>query len=265
LTTLNSYFENHPLVTKRADGLYYQNNFSFEGFEKQYIELRKKENRLHSDEETRQLPHVGADHPHHAEWVIRELSTQRLITHLKEQHFNNLLEVGCGNGWLTNQLSKSLDADVCGIDVNNFELSQAVKLFSNDKITFFQTDIFSETLPANFFDAVVFASSIQYFPNIGKVLQKIFPLIHPSGEVHIIDTPFYSPQQIVDAHIRTKKYFAQIGFPEMSNNYFHHSPDALSTYNFSYGHNPSSIYQRTIKALFRKLHSPFPWIIIKKK
>lgn len=261
MTPLKNYLDNHPLVNKRADGLYFQNNFSFETFEKQYIEVRQKENRLHSDKEIRLLPKVSTDHPHLEEWLIRKKSTGKLANYLKKTPVENLLEVGCGNGWFTHRLSSQVKVDTCGVDVNELELAQASRLFSNDRTIFLQADVFSDILPMGFFDVIVLASSAQYFPNFSRLIQRMFELGRSTAEVHIIDTPFYHPLQIADAHKRTEDYFAQMGFPAMAANYFHRSISELDNFNWTYLYNPASLQNRVVRK-FRRT-SPFPWIVVK--
>ncbi len=43
-----------------------------------------------------------------------------------------ILEVGCGNGWLTHQLADIPGTRVTGLDINFTELQQAARVFSND-------------------------------------------------------------------------------------------------------------------------------------
>lgn len=261
MTPLKNYLNNHPLFIKQADALYRQNSFSFRAFEKEYISLREKEGRLHTDQATRTLPNVPDDHPHRAEWLIRGKSTNQLVKYVKEKSCENLLEVGCGNGWLTHLLSLHVKMDTCGIDVNEFELAQAARLFSNDKTIFLQADIFSDILPIGFFDIIVLASSAQYFPHFPRLIQRMFELGRPTVEVHFIDTPFYTPPQIADARNRTDYYFAKIGFSEMADKYFHRSISELSSFKWKYLHNPDSLQNRVLKKFTKT--SPFPWILVK--
>jgi ubiquinone/menaquinone biosynthesis C-methylase UbiE len=263
LITLKSYLTNNPLIERQADGLYCQTNLDVRGFEEEYIKVRKKEGRFYNVDEVKVLPNVPTDHKHYSEWLIRKKSMEQLVNHLKNRNFNNLLEVGCGNGWLTSQLAMKLNCNLCGVDINKTELTQAAQIFSNDRIIFLQAEIFSEALPAQFFDSVIFSSSLQYFPDLDQALQKAFQLIHSAGEIHVIDTPFYAPHQIGDARRRTHKYFSEMGFPQLGNSYFHHSRATLNAYNFTYGHNPSSIYKRVLRAFFNTAYSPFPWVILK--
>lgn len=261
LTPLKNYLNNHPLVARQSDGLYIQNNLDFGSFGKDYIELRKKEGRVHNDQEVRMLPNVPVNHSHYSEWLVREKSTHQLVKHLKKRRFDNLLEVGCGNGWLTHQLSLQAKVDKCGVDVNEFELEQASRLFSNGETTFLQGDVFSDILPIGFFDIIVLASSAQYFPDFSRLIQRMFELGKPTAEVHIIDTPFYRPLQISEAQKRTEIYFAQMGFPEMAANYFHRSISELDNFKWTCLYEPNSFQNRILRKFGKT--PPFPWIVVK--
>jgi len=54
-----------------------------ESFEEKYISLRKKENRLYTDEQVRWLPEIERSHPHYSEWDTRKSSCNKLIQHLR--------------------------------------------------------------------------------------------------------------------------------------------------------------------------------------
>jgi hypothetical protein len=62
------------------------------------------------------------------------------------------------------------------------------------------------------------------------------------------------------ARQRTANYFASIGFPAMSANYFHHSLEDLKPFNYQILYNPHSVWNRLMQ---RK--DNFYWIRIKKK
>ena len=75
-------------------------SFGRKKFEKIYIALREKENRLYTDDQVEQLPFIKSSHIHSAEWAIRKRSTARLLNHLKKSRRQlTILEIGCGNGW----------------------------------------------------------------------------------------------------------------------------------------------------------------------
>jgi SAM-dependent methyltransferase len=224
-------------------------------FEQQYLSLRGKEGRIYTDKEVRQLPDIAHEHIFSKEWRIRKESTERLIQYLIAKETKTILEVGCGNGWLCNRLSSVPDALITGLDVNKTELEQATRLF--DQCKFIYGDLRYEDSIGTF-DAIIFAASIQYFPSPEEIISCCFTHLNNVGEIHIIDTHFYSKAESLQAGIRSFKYFSEIGFPEMNNFYFHHTAQSLEHFNYKMHYVPGSLMSR----LFYKNH--FPWIIIKK-
>ena len=175
------------------------------------LAVREKEGRLYSDEEVRRLPNSSR---HTDEWKIRRQTAEALRKALKGK---NVLEIGCGNGWLTNYLGAT------GIDINEFELEQAKRVFGD---RFILGDLCA--LCGKKYDTIIFAASIQYFKN----LEIIKEALEIADEIHIVDSCFYSGHLTAEAAERSKNYYESLGFPEMSNYYFHHSLDDLKPFNY---------------------------------
>jgi hypothetical protein len=104
---------------------------------------------------------------------------------------------------------------------------------------------------------------VQYFPEIRNLFERLFELLTVNGEIHIIDSPFYSIDEVQNAKNRTAKYYSSINSPGMSWYYHHHSYEQLAELNKKILYDPSSIKNK-IKVLFSIKDSPFPWILIKK-
>ena len=229
-------------------------------FEKLYISLREKEGRIFTEKELRKLPEVSTDHPHFKEWKIRKNSCNKLLKYVKQKgHVCNFLEIGCGNGWLSAQLSEITKGEVTGIDINRIELQQAKKAFASKRnLNFIAGDIRTGILAGKKFDLIVFAASIQYFKSLKETINTALQYLTLQGEIHILDSHFYFPQEIFAAQQRTKKYFSEIGFSAMSKYYFHHGLRELQSFNHKLLYDPHAWIN---KLLFRK--NPFYWIVIK--
>lgn len=231
------------------------------GFEKSYLSIREKENRVFSDEIVAQLPGLK-NHRHSDEWVLRGRSANRVVKYFQNCNQKKLLDIGCGNGWFSNLLSRNRNLEVFGVDVNKTELEQAASVFKSANLSFIYADLFRANLPLVYFDFVTFNASVQYFPDLSDLLQRLFEILKPGGEVHLIDTPFYRKDEIEAAQKRTIKYYSILGFPEMAQNYFHRCWDELKPYSFEVLYRPS---QNKLKKVFRKKDIPFPWIKIEKQ
>jgi len=237
-----------------------ENSLNENEFEKLYISLRKKEGRIFTEKEIRKLPDVPKTHPHFKEWKIRKNSCNKLFRYIKQKgHVCNILEIGCGNGWLSAQLSEITKGEVTGIDVNRIELKQAKKVFASKRNLHFIAGDIRNGIPGDKkFDLIVFAASIQYFKSLNEIINCALQYLTLQGEIHILDSHFYLPEKIFSATQRTKKYFSEIGFPAMSKYYFHHSLRELQPFNYKILFNPNSLFNRLP---FRK--NPFFRIVIK--
>lgn len=230
-------------------------------FEKKYIATRSLENRLYSDEEVMRLPEIYPGHTHYGEWLLRKRSCKKIVRYLSSKgRPGAILEVGCGNGWLSHRLANIPGARITGMDINFTELQQAARVFSDDpNLYFVHGDLRSGILGEQTFNYIVFAASIQYFPSFKKIVHQALTYLNEGGELHITDTHFYKTSEIELAKRRTTAYYASLGFPEMADFYFHHDARDLESFDFTRMHNPHSLYNRVVGR-----QNGFPWIRIKK-
>ena len=228
-------------------------------FEELYLGLRSSEGRLYPDSVVASLPNIDADHSHYKEWRIRERSSRRFVDYLGiHKRMATILEVGCGNGWLCHLLAKKIGTGITGLDINSEELEQAKRVFGTvSNIEFEYGDILEGALEGRKFDVIIFASCIQYFPYLDKVLEKAIQYLNPKGEIHILDSHFYTREEKSPARKRSLDYFVSKGFPEMIDYYFHHSLSDLAGFKYQVLHDPNSFFQRISRS-----GSPFYWLVI---
>jgi len=229
-------------------------------FAQRYFLLRKKEGRIYSDKEVAVLPEINSEHSHYQEWHVRKDSSKRFVNYLinKEKDFE-ILEVGCGNGWLSAKLSAIPRSSITGIDINTEELNQAKRVFNQiNNLEFFNCSLEDEILSAHKFDIIVFAASVQYFFSLEKAMNDSLKRLKPGGEVHVIDSHFYRRNEIDAARLRTSEYYRAIGFPEMSQQYFHHSLEDMKSFDYDILFDPGSIVNK-----LKKNKNPFYWVCVK--
>lgn len=228
-------------------------------FEKNYIRLREKEGRLYPAEIIVNLPFIPEDHQHAAEWKLRQESCRRILKYLEEKNIPlKILEVGCGNGWLSHKLAIISNSRVTGIDINTTELAQAKLLFRQENLRFIHGDLYDPAISGKY-DIIVFAASLQYFDGVKQTINDAMKLLTTGGEIHITDTHFYEPGKVPGAKERTEKYFREKGIPNMEASYFHHTYNELAGFNYQVLYKPSRFWQ------FFFPQNPFPWIRVKKE
>ena len=231
-----------------------------EPFEQLYIRLRTKEGRIYTDEEIAGLPEIDRSHPYFHEWQIRKQSMNKLLAYIMERESaSHILEVGCGNGWLSAQLALSTKADITGIDINYVELEQAARTFQHlVNLRFINDDIRENAGIDKKADYVIFAASIQYFPSLKEILTAAMEYLSENGEIHIIDSHFYPKSKIDAARNRTRDYYRAMDADIMTEYYFHHAVEELACFKHTVLYNPNSWKNR-----FSYFKHPFHWIRIK--
>lgn len=205
-------------------------------FSDKYIEIRTKENRILTDLEVEKLPYTENSNPNHKEWRIRKQSSDKVFNYLKNKKKTlQILDIGCGNGWFSHMLSQIENSKVIGLDINSIELEQASRVFNKENLQFFYGDIFEIYAEfENQFDIIIFNASIQYFEDIKNVFSKANTFLKESGEIIIIDSPFYNLNEIEDAKKRTFDYYSKLGVPELAKYYFHHNITDISHFEIIY-------------------------------
>lgn len=229
----------------------------FSEFEKNYLDVRQKEKRVLSISEIKKLPFVNKSSGDYNLWRTPRHNIFRFLSWIdKKENPLKILDVGCGNGFFTAMMQKR-GHKLTGLDVNLPELRQAAEAFGNHEINWLYADVMTDDLPENNFDLITFCCSFHYFPDPKALLNRCKHLLTPKGEIHIIDSPFYSEDAKQAAKQRSLDYFKSIGSENMHKFYLHNSFDVLIEFEIELKYKPNKFRTR----LFHD--SPFPWILIK--
>lgn len=258
--TFTEHFRNHPDF-RLHQGLFFQNTFTPPEFVDHYLSLRQEEGRLLPDKVVGQLPFVSGENPIRAEWSVRRRSAERMVRYLQKKRVQSILEIGCGNGWLINYLCKALEADCCGVDVNEKELEQAVRVFSRDGgPAFVCGDVLSFAFESCKADVIILASAIQYFPDLHTLIDVLIDRLNPGGEIHVVDSPIYPDGEVDRARKRSQEYFELNGHAGMEPYYHHHTWRSFQRRGYAVLHDPSSVIGKIRRTLAGA--SPFPWVMV---
>lgn len=229
-------------------------------FEGPYNNIRKKEGRILSTDEIRQLPYTSKDNPHHKEWNKRVKSTERFLRYLKQKPIDSLLDVGSGNGWLIHNIT-AIVPQLTGLDINKLELEQAASILSDyDNVKLQYGDIFK--LKANpVHDLILFNASIQYFSDLPLLINRARQFLTTNGEIHILDSPMYANErEAMYAKERTLEYYKKNEASDMAQFYHHHIFQSLEQFDYKILYNPKNPIQRFKRRFIPDM--PLYWIRI---
>lgn len=233
-------------------------------FEEAYLALRRQEGRVYTDEVLAKLPSLPPGHPLFREWTIRRISLVRLMGHLRSLNRPlRILDLGCGNGWMSRHLSYLPGSQVLAADLGDVELAQARRVFAHlPNLQFRRLDIFADA-PGRF-DIVVMGASVQYFPDLSTLVQRLRSLLLPRGEIHLLDSPFYKDKDIPAARARTEKYYSEAGFPELAAHYHHLRRRDVEALGGMLMYNPNTLFNWLWTRVLRKIDTPFEWWLLPK-
>jgi ubiquinone/menaquinone biosynthesis C-methylase UbiE len=234
-------------------------------FEDLYSNVREKEGRIYPDEVVKNLPVIEASHPLFPEWQIRAGSLYKLEAYLVQKAKPlMILELGCGNGWLSNRLAQISGCTIYAVDLNRKELEQGARVLSEThSLKFIYGNIFEDIFRPARFDLILLASSVQYFPDLNSLLQRLIGLLKQDGEIHLIDTPFYSEESAGDAKRRSADYYQNLGYPEMVRHYYQRRWTELAEFEYNIKYDPKSYIVKFRRRFLKEIVSPFPWIVIR--
>lgn len=242
---------------------YRSNPSDYREKEQLYLEVRRREGRVPTDEALLQLPRVKTPAALAKEWRWRKRSLERLDIYLKKQYGQQpirLLDLGCGNGWMSNILASQPEREVWATDLNEMELLQGSRVFQKENLRFVYADVFRNTLPEQYFDVIVLAASVQYFPDLKQLLAVLRTLLKSKGSIHILDAHFYPDEKArIAAQQRTLAYYQQAGVPKMASFYYHHLWEEART------EGAKNLNERADISLLQRFgfFGPFPWLVFK--
>lgn len=242
---------------KQVNNVFYLNKPDGK-FEDIYIRLRSAEGRIYNDSEVNLLPDIPPMHRHYEEWKIRKKSSGMLTDYIGLNKIEkSILDIGSGNGWLSNKLADLDKSEVIGADINIAELEQSARVFGNrENILFLYGDIFNLKLK---FDYIILAAAAAYFKDLDELISSLLTGLKPGGEIHIMDSPFY--KNTLKAKQNSAKYFIDLGFDEMINYYHHHSMNEIKKFKYEILYNPGT-FANKLKRKIRLAVPPFYWIKI---
>jgi SAM-dependent methyltransferase len=196
----------------------------FERFIKDYEMVRRAEGRGSSDRAYyANLPYRDLSGRMSADWHIRAASFNAFIKGalLKaEARASSLriLDLGAGNGWLSNRLAlRGHSVAAVDLNTNDFDGLGCYR-FYDSVFTPVQAEFDHLPFADSSSDVVVFNASLHYTVDISRTLKESMRVLDPAGMLAILDSPVYrnpaSGARMV--HERESQFIREFGFASNS-------------------------------------------------
>jgi SAM-dependent methyltransferase len=194
----------------------------FRQFVAEYEAVREAEGRGNADPAYyRALPYRDLSGRFSTDWRIRARSYDALVSQVvrrrkaRRQRPLAVLDVGAGNGWLSNRLSEA-GHSVAAVDLltNGFDGLGAHVHYATD---FMPVQAEFDRLPfaSDQVDLVVFNGSFHYAVDYAVTLSEALRVLRATGQVVVMDSPVYQDADSGEQMVREREasFQARYGFP----------------------------------------------------
>ena len=132
-----------------------------------------------------------------------KISCADIENYLKDNKYNKLLDIGCGTGWLLDNLSKQRDAEYHGIDLaeNMLEVAKGKNI---PNATFCLGNAQELPYEDETFDIVTCSQSFHHYPDSKKAIQEAYRVLKKGGMYILSDSGVGGFGKWFDEHILFK-------------------------------------------------------------
>lgn len=175
-----------------------------------------------------------------------ERRVRMLLNGIQPHH--RVLEVGCGTGLLTKDISESL-MNLYPLDISIDLLKIASKRVDDNKVTFFCSNAYELGFKDNTFDCII-GMSVLHHLNIDKALLEFRRVLKEGGRIIFSEPNMLNPQIFME-----RTFFRE---------YFHNSPDETAFVRFPLKHKLKKYNFKNISiSPFDFLHPKTPSSLVK--
>lgn len=116
--------------------------------------------------------------------VVQKTASGQLFDLLKIQQTYDVLDIGCGAGNLTKQISEQTRGKIVGVDASEGMIREAIRNYGNLGIKFDVCSV-EQMNYANCFDVIFCNSAFQWFKNPEAALNACYKALRPNGQIGI--------------------------------------------------------------------------------
>jgi ubiquinone/menaquinone biosynthesis C-methylase UbiE len=182
-------------------------------FIKDYEKIRSLEGRQSQDSNYyRSLPFQDLSGRFSADWKIRAVS-YRLLENLVQPGMK-VIDLGAGNGWLSNRLT-ARGCEVYAVDLLlNAEDGLGAWTYYENQFTPVQAEFSRLPFADGSSSLVIFNASFHYAEDYQEILREALRVIEPSGKIIIMDSPVYHHGESGEKMVNERKaaFLSQYGF-----------------------------------------------------
>jgi ubiquinone/menaquinone biosynthesis C-methylase UbiE/uncharacterized protein YbaR (Trm112 family) len=231
------------LIFQKVDGIWRfllpERKEVYARFIRDYETVRRSEGRGSSDESYyRTLPYHAT-----SDWKIRATSFDAFIKQVivpRERAGKSLriLDLGAGNGWLSNRLaSRGHEVSAVDLTVNDFDGLGCYRFYESTIISV-QAEFDYLPFPDQSVDMVLFNTSLHYSVNYEQTLCEVLRVLNVGGKLIVLDSPVYRDAGSGSAMVREREeqFTKRYGFPSnnlQSENYLTYSRLQELAYKFN--------------------------------
>ena len=115
---------------------------------------------------------------------------EKLLEVLVLDEHNHVLELGCGNGLITEYISDITGANITGIDISEKAIEQARERTAGKqpRLTFNVQDLNQPDFPDHAFDTIIAIDVLHLLKDLKETLHLIKAILKPNGQMGILFT-----------------------------------------------------------------------------
>jgi SAM-dependent methyltransferase len=142
----------------------------------------------------RALPRVRRGDPHSNIWRVRERNFRHLLSWMGTSAHLRILDVGAGNGWLSNRL-RQRGHTVAALDLSD-DLEDGLGAVVNYEMSFecYQAEFDRLPFCPAQFDLLIFNAALHYSRGLVATLCEARKVLAAGGKIAALDSPFYSSE-----------------------------------------------------------------------
>lgn len=127
----------------------------------------------------------GANMCQHGMADIKQIS--KLIELLDANKGSNILEIGCGSGYITEYISDNTGANITGIDISPVSIEMAKKRTRDkgNKLSFEAMNIYELSFSENSFDTIIAIDSLFFVNPFEDVVERMLNMLKPEGVMYV--------------------------------------------------------------------------------